>query len=141
MTLMRLSHWDPFRDMLSIQDRLNRFMADPWTNTSSPEGFGAWLPPVDVLEREDSLVFRAEIPGVSRDGIDIRVENGTLEVRGEKKQEKEVDNEGAHRVERFYGTFSRRFALPTTINTENVTATYKDGVLEIALNRPDHTGR
>ena len=88
---------------------------------------------MDIVEQEDQLVLKAEIPGVDKDAIDIRVENGTFTLRGEKKQEKEVDSESAYRVERFYGAFSRSFVLPTTIDADRIKATYKDGVLEVTL--------
>jgi len=133
MNLVKFSRWDPFRDMFAAQDRLNRFLAHDAGASTPLEGVGAWLPPVDVIEESDRLVFRAEVPGVNRDDIDIRVENGTLVLRGEKKQEKDVTDESAHRVERYYGSFSRSFVLPTTINAEKISATYRDGVLELVL--------
>ena len=136
MSLMRISRWEPFREMVALSDRLNRAMGD-LTPFSAVEGVGAWLPPVDIVEESDRLVFRAEVPGVNRDDIDISVENGTLILRGEKKQEKEVRSESAHRIERFYGAFSRSFVLPTSVTADKITATYKDGVLEIVLPKAD----
>ncbi len=133
MNLIRLSTWDPFRDILGFQDRFNRPLGDTQGHLSSIEGFGAWIPPVDVIEKDDRLIFRAEIPGVNRDDIDVNVENGTLVLRGEKKQETQVDNESAHRVERSYGSFSRSFALPTSVAADRITANYRDGVLEVVL--------
>lgn len=137
MNLVRLSRWDPFRDLFSMHDRLNRFANDSLSPFSIAEGVGGWLPPVDVVEESDRLVFRAEIPGVDHEDIDIQVENSTLVLRGEKKHEKEVEGESTHRTERFYGTFSRSFALPTSVDTDKIKATYRNGVLEVVLPKAD----
>ena len=133
MNLIKFSRWDPFRDMVAAQDRLSRFLSPDVGLTTPLEGVGDWLPPVDVIEETERLVFRAELPGVDRNDIDIKVENRTLVLRGEKKQEKDVTAESMHRVERYYGSFSRSFVLPTTINAETISATYRDGVLEVVL--------
>jgi HSP20 family protein len=97
------------------------------------DGFGAWLPPVDIVEEADRLVFRAELPGVRREDIEVKIENGTLSIRGEKRQEKESGTGSTHRVERLYGSFHRTFALPTSLDAEKVQARFKDGVLELEL--------
>ena len=133
MNVIKFSRWDPFRDMFAAQDRFSRFLSHDAGLATPLEGVGAWLPPVDVIEDSDRLVFRAELPGVNRDDIDIKVEEGTLVLRGEKKQEKDVTDESAHRVERYYGSFSRSFVLPTTINADKISATFRDGVLEVVL--------
>lgn len=130
--MLTVSRWDPFRDVMTLQHRLNRLLGDT-SSSYGPEGVGSWVPPVDIVEEPERLLFRAEIPGVSKDDIDIKVENGTLILRGEKKQEREVEGETAHRVERFYGAFTRSFALPATIDAEKIQARYKDGVLELVL--------
>ena len=131
--MLTVSRWEPFRDMLTMQSRLNRLLGDSIQAYDGPEGVGSWVPPVDIVEEPERLLFRAEIPGVSREDIDIKVENGTLLLRGEKKQEREVEGETAHRIERFYGAFTRSFALPATIDTDKIQARYKDGVLELVL--------
>lgn len=131
--MLTVSRWEPFRDMLTFQSRLNRLLGDSLQAYNGPEGVGSWVPPVDVVEEPERLLFRAEIPGVSKEDIDIKVENGTLILRGEKKQEREVEGETAHRVERFYGSFTRSFALPASIDAEKIQARYKDGVLEVVL--------
>ena len=135
--MLTVSRWEPYRDMLSIQNRLNRLIGDSVQAFSGPEGVGSWVPPVDVVEEPERLVFRAEIPGVAKEDIDIKLENGTLTLRGEKKMEREVEGETAHRVERFYGSFTRSFALPTTIDADKIQARYKDGVLELVLPKAD----
>lgn len=129
MTLVR---WDPFRDLVSIQERLNRVLADS-SSRLPDEGYGSWVPPVDIFEKGDHLVIRAEMPGLNRDDIDIRVENGVLQMRGERKPDPEIDDKNAHRVERLYGSFTRSFTLPTTVDATNVVAKYRDGVLEVEI--------
>lgn len=113
-------------------NRLNRTVNDPYTPRTE-DAFGAWAPPVDIFERQDHLVLRAEVPGVRKDDMDIRIENGVLTLHGERKQETEVKEESAHRMERVYGAFTRSFSLPTTVDASKVTATYKDGVLEVTV--------
>jgi HSP20 family protein len=136
MSLIRFSRWEPYRDMMALTDRLQHAFGD-LTPYSPVEGVGAWLPPVDIIEETDRLIFKAEIPGVNRDDLEIQVENGTLILRGEKKQEKELRSESAHRIERYYGGFSRSFVLPTSIARERITATYTDGVLQVVLPKAD----
>ncbi|OLD64610.1 MAG: molecular chaperone [Acidobacteria bacterium 13_1_40CM_2_68_5] len=130
---MNLMRWEPFRDFATLSDSMNRVLNDPLFRLAPTETVGSWLPPVDIEEEGDRVVLRAEIPGVSRDDIDVSVENGTLTLRGEKKQERKIEAENADRLERFYGSFSRSFVLPTRINAERIKATYKDGVLEVVL--------
>lgn len=132
--MLSISRWEPYRDLYALQHRINRMFGE--TNLASgsdAEGFGAWLPPVDVVEEGDNLVFRAELPGVSRDDIEVKVENGVLSLRGEKRQEKETGTDAAHRVERVYGTFHRSFTLPSSVDADKVQAHYKDGVLTLVL--------
>ena len=135
--MLSITRWDPFRDMSSLEGRLGRLFTEAGVPFASVEGVGSWLPPVDIVEEADRLVFRAEIPGVAKDDIDVKVENGTLILRGEKKQEQASESETSHRVERFYGVFSRSFVLPTSIATEKIQARYKDGVLELVLPKAD----
>ena len=134
--MTNLIRWNPFRDVLTLHD-LTRDLFEPYVRLTPPDGGAGWLPPVDIHEEADRVVLRAEIPGVNREDVDVQVENGTLTIRGEKKQEKQVNSEGASRVERFYGSFSRSFALPASVDAERVTATCKDGVLEVALPKSD----
>lgn len=131
---MTLTRWEPFRDLLTLSDRMNRMFNDPTFRLMTPaEPVSGWFPPVDIHEESDRIVLRAEIPGVHSDDIDVSVENNTLTLRGEKKQETEVDNDNAYRLERFYGSFSRSFVLSTKINPEQIKATFRDGVLEVVV--------
>ena len=129
---MQLIPWDPFQQLVTLSNRLHRTANDPHTR-STEDSFGTWAPPVDIFEKLDHLIIRAEIPGVQKEDVDVRIENGVLILHGERKQETEVTEGNAHRMERIYGTFSRTFSLPTTVDTAKVTATYKDGVLEVSI--------
>jgi HSP20 family protein len=128
---MHIMRWDPFRDITTLHSRMNDLFGD---SLARAEGnFGNWLPPVEILEKDENLVMRAEIPGMSEKDIDLTVENGVMTLRGEKKREKELENDNVHRAERYYGSFVRTFALPTTVDTDKIRAAYKDGVLEVLL--------
>lgn len=131
---MRLVRFDPFSDFTSMQDRMSRLFGE----TSRPTGgdettTGAWAPLVDIYEKEEGLVLKAELPGMREKDIDVHVENGILTLRGERTREEGVTNESYHRVERVYGSFTRTFALPTTVDVAKIRASYKDGVLELVL--------
>ena len=119
-----------------MNSRLNRTFNDP-NAPRTEDSFGAWAPPVDIFEKNDHLVIRAEIPGVQMKDIDVRIENGVLTLHGERKQETEVREETAYRMERVYGRFTRSFSLPTTVDASKVTATYKDGVLEVTVSKAE----
>ena len=98
---------------------------------------GSWAPAVDVFEKDGNIVLKAELPGVDAKDVDVRVENNTLSLRGERKLEGEVTRENYHRAERAYGAFARSFALPNVVDTENIKADFKDGVLQLTLPRRD----
>src|ERR1700680_3264235 len=133
MTL--ITRYDPFREFVTLQDRMNRLFRDP----RGPEGHDesltttAFAPPVDVYEDEHNITLKIEVPGIDEKDIDVRIENNTLTVHGERKIEKEEKQENYRRVERQYGSFTRTFNLPTTVDSENVSATYDKGVLKVAL--------
>jgi HSP20 family protein len=135
---MAIVRWEPFRDLVAVQDRLNRIFDD--TFRGNPRGTeedwalgGQWAPSVDIFEHEGNLVLRAELPGIEPKDVDVHVENNVLTLRGERKFESEVKREKYHRVERAYGTFSRSFTLPNVVDTEKIKAEYKDGVLQVTL--------
>jgi HSP20 family protein len=132
---MAIVRFDPFRELGTMQDRINRIFGEAYRrNDDDVLSRGDWLPPVDIFEDGNhEIVLRAELPGLKREDIDIRVENNTLTLRGERKQDSEVKQEQYHRIERAYGAFSRSFALPSTVNTEKVSAAFADGVLTITL--------
>jgi HSP20 family protein len=136
MTLIR---WDPFREFAQIQDRLNRAFSDAYGRgpLSTDEGLmttGSWVPPVDIYQDgEQQLVIKAELPDMTREDIDITVDNGTLVIKGEKKLSSDVKDDQFHRMERRYGMFSRSFSLPQTVDPAKVSAEYKQGVLTVRL--------
>jgi len=137
---MHLARWEPFRGFLSLQDGMNQIMNEPYVRVSAPlDTVGGWFPAVDIHEDAERIVLRAELPGVGRDDIDVSVEDGTLTLRGEKKQEKQVESDGAFRQERYYGSFSRSFVLPAAINADRINATYKDGIIEVVLPKAEET--
>ena len=109
-----------------------RTINDPLTPYTE-DTFGAWAPPVDIFERQDHLVLRAEVPGVRKEDLDVRIENGVLTLHGERKEEKDVKEKNAHLTERVFGSFTRSFSLPMTVDPTKVTANVKDGVLEITV--------
>lgn len=129
---MKLVRWDPFREFVTMSNRLNRTIDDSFLQR--PEAsFGAWAPPVDIFERQDQLVIRAEVSGIQKEDMDVRIENGVLTLHGERKEEKEIEDVSAHLTERVYGSFTRSFSLPTTVDATKVTAVYRDGVLEVTV--------
>ena len=132
---MAIIRWAPFQELATMEDRMNRLFNDVYTRQNADVMTrGAWAPPVDIYENgSHELILKAELPAMTRDDIDITLENNTLTLRGEKKFEQDVKDEQYHHVERTYGSFSRSFALPTTVDVNKVSAEYKDGVLTIKL--------
>src|SRR5712692_3902246 len=129
-----LTRWDPFREFTTLQERMNRLLRD-----SSGEGREESLittnfaPAVDVYEDEHNVTLKIEVPGIDEKDIDVRIENNTLTVHGERKFEKEEKEENFRRVERQYGSFTRSFTLPNTVDSDKVSAHYDKGVLKITL--------
>jgi len=133
---MAIVRWsDPFREFAQLQDRINRAFSDAYGR--SDEGLmtsGSWVPPVDIYQNGNhEVVLKAELPDMTREDIDITVDNGTLTIRGEKKLSSEVKEDQLHRIERRYGSFSRSFSLPQTVDTAKVAAEYKNGVLTVRI--------
>lgn len=132
---MAIVRWEPFRDLLTTQDRFNRLFNETLGNVFGGDELSgrAWNPAVDVYETDHDLVLKAELPGVDPKDVDIRVEDGTLYLKGERKQESELNEGNYHRFERSYGSFSRTFSLPNSVNVEDIKADYKDGVLTLKM--------
>jgi len=126
-----LTRWSPYRELNALQSRMNRLFDAQYGQESLTTG--AFVPPVDIYEDEHSIQLKLEVPGVNEKDLDIKVENNTLTVTGERKFEKEEKEENFHRVERRYGSFTRSFTLPTTVNTEDIKADYEHGVVKITL--------
>lgn len=125
-----------FRDLMTFQDRMNRLFEQNLPKTKyEDQGLfeGAWAPAVDIHETDQAIVLKADLPGVNPSEVDIRVEDNTLFLKGERKMEKETKEENYHRIERSYGSFSRTFILPRTVSAEKISADYKNGVLNITM--------
>lgn len=129
--------WDPMRDLATIQEKMNQIFEDTFSRTRGgrEEGLasGMWTPAVDIYETATSVVVKAELPGIPKDQVGVEVKDGLLTLRGERKYEKEVQEENFHRIERSYGSFQRSFSLPTSVDQEKISAAMKDGVLEVVL--------
>ena len=136
MTL--LTRWEPFREFSTMQDRMNR-MNRLFRESYSPQGpeealtTTSYAPPVDIYEDEHNITLKLEVPGIDEKDIDVRIENTTLTVHGERKIEKEEKEENFRRVERQYGEFTRSFTLPSSVDTGQVNANYDNGVLKLTL--------
>jgi HSP20 family protein len=130
-----LTRWEPFREFASLQDRINRAFGESYHEAGRDESLttSSFAPAVDVYEDEHKVTLKIEVPGIDEQDIDVRVENNTLTVHGERKIEREEKEENYRRVERRYGSFTRNFTLPQTVDTEKVSATYDKGVLKIGL--------
>ncbi|TLD40762.1 MAG: heat shock protein Hsp20 [Candidatus Jettenia ecosi] len=131
-----LTKWSYLPTISSLQNEMNRMMDSIFREGSLTET-GMWLPPIDLSETNDKITVKAEIPGIDPKDIDISIQDNTLFLKGEKKEEKEEKGKNYYRVERQYGSFSRSVVLPATVDTDKVTAECKNGVLEITLQKKE----
>jgi HSP20 family protein len=129
---MAITRWDPFREVVSLQNRVNSLFRN-LNEGEDPVATAGFVPPVDVYEDATKVVLKLEVPGIEEKDLDVRVEDHTLTVKGERKFENEEKEENFHRIERHYGTFFRAFTLPSTVDTEHVAASYNAGVLKLEL--------
>ena len=131
---MALMEWKPMSDLLDIRHEMNRIFDD---FTRRPFHIGlresGWNPSVDIAETDEAIVVKAELPGITKEDVNISITDNILTLKGEKKQEKEIKEENYHRIERSYGNFQRSFTLPAKIQHEKVKATFKDGILNINI--------
>jgi HSP20 family protein len=134
---MAIVRWQPFRDLLATEREFDRLFREPFSPLfAQREGelsTRAWAPAVDIFETENSIVLKAELPGVDPKDVEVRVEDNTLYLKGERKFEKETKEENYHRIERSYGSFARSFVLPNSMDAEKVAAEYQDGLLTLTL--------
>jgi HSP20 family protein len=137
---MALVKWDPARELDALQGDMNRLFDSFFGRREGAAGSGygtrRWLPPMDLVETEDHLVLRADLPGVEERDIDIEVKDGVLTVSGERKAQHEEKREGFHRVERSFGLFSRALELPKGVDPQSVSANFDKGVLEVRMPKP-----
>jgi HSP20 family protein len=137
---MTMVKWEPFRDLMAMQDRMTRLIDETLSRIWKEEVTrGVWSPPVDILERGNEVVLKIDLPEVSQNEIDIRVEENTLIIQGERRFTKDTPDENYIQIERPYGTFRRTFSIPRTIDHEGIKASYKDGVLRVILPRRPET--
>ena len=138
MTIVR---YDPFRDLRTLQEEVNRLFSTNMTRAFGDEGIGrgAWAPSVDIYENKDQIVLEAELPGMKQDDFELTVENNVITLRGERQFEKKEESDNYHRVERSYGSFTRSFTLPQTVSAEGATAEYSNGVLRVTLPKREET--
>lgn len=132
---MSLTKYDPFRELKSLQDEMNRLFM-----TSVPRGFGqedmasgGWAPSVDIYESENEIVLEAELPGMKREDFEVSIENNVITLKGERSFEKKDERDNYHRVERAYGSFTRSFSLPRSVSADGTAADFKDGILRVSL--------
>jgi HSP20 family protein len=131
---MTITRWDPFREAVALQHRVNSLFRELNGNEAEePVTAASFVPPVDVYEDAKKMVLKLDVPGIDQKDLDIRVENRTLTVKGERKFEAEEKEQNFHRIERRYGTFFRAFTLPSTVDAESVSADYNAGVLRLEL--------
>ncbi|HEV7857342.1 MAG TPA: Hsp20/alpha crystallin family protein [Pyrinomonadaceae bacterium] len=132
---MGIVRYDPFRDLRSLQDEVNRLFSTNLTRNFGDEGIarGAWNPSVDIFENKDQIVLEAELPGMNREDFELTIENNVITLRGERRFEKKDESDNYHRVERSYGSFTRSFTLPQSVTAEKAAAEYRNGVLRVTL--------
>lgn len=132
---------DPFKDLFELQEKMHRLLLDVFLHADEAEGAaGNWSPVMDVYETGDAIVVVAEVPGLTREDIDIKIDQGNLVLQGERKFGKDVKEENYHRIERHVGRFSRSIALPPSVNTDAVEAKLRNGILEVTLPKTNQTG-
>jgi len=132
---MAIIRWDPFRDLITLREKMNRLFEDAFTSRTEEKDLisRSWSPAVDIFETENELVLTAEVPGIEDKDIEIKIEDNTLSLKGERKFEKETKEENYHRIERAYGSFYRSFTLPTYIDQDKIRAEHQNGVLKITM--------
>src|SRR3979409_900393 len=141
---MSIVRYDPFRDLRTLQDEVNRLFPGNASRAFDDEGIarGSWSPNVDIYENKDQIVLEAELPGMNREDFDLSVENNVITLRGERHFEKKEETDNYHRVERAYGSFLRSFTLPNSVSAEVQPPNYRNGVLRVPLpNRAETKAR
>ena len=132
-----LIRWDPFREVASLQSDMNRLMGGLLGTTNGGDESRTWIPPVDVWETDEEIVYAFDLPGMSQDGLSIEFEDGSLTVGGVRERKAEVSKDGVYRYERRVGSFTRTIGLPQGVTEDAIQADYKDGVLELRVRKPE----
>ncbi|WP_027359744.1 Hsp20/alpha crystallin family protein [Desulforegula conservatrix] len=138
---MAIVRWEPFRNVATLQDRINRMFDDVFTRAAAENDdeavVGGWRPSVDIIDKTDSIVINAELPGVAKEDVSVEVKENILTLKGERKIEKEEADGLYYRKERLYGKFQRSFTLPMETDSEKIKASFKDGVLNLEIPKPE----
>ena len=134
---MAIVRWEPLRELTSLQNEMNRLFSSAFdTPANGAQTMRRWMPAMDLVETEDHLILRADLPGMRRDEVEIEVKDGALAISGERKAEHEENTEGYYRVERAYGRFARSLTLPDGIEPDAIEASFDNGVLEVRIPKP-----
>jgi HSP20 family protein len=138
---MAIIRWDPFRDIVTLREKMNRLFEDAVTARGEEKEMisSTWTPSVDIYETENEIILTAEVPGIDEKDIDIKIENNTLSLQGERKFEKETKEENYHRIERSYGSFFRSFTIPHNVDQDRIEAEHESGVLRILMPKKPET--
>lgn len=138
---MTMIKYDPFRELRSLQDEMNRLFSGTFSRSGNQDESlrGVWSPSVDIVENKDQILLEAELPGIKPEDVNISIENNILTLHGERKFEKKDEKDNFHRIERSYGSFTRSFTLPPTISSENAQAEFENGVLRLTLAKREET--
>lgn len=137
---MSLVRWDPFRNVATLQDRINRMFDETFLHSKDFDdevSLASWRPTVDIYDTDEAIILKAELPGVDKDKVTVDVKDNVLTLKGERSFDKEIKEENYYRRERSFGSFNRCFTLPSSVNPEDIKATYKDGILTIKVTKPE----
>lgn len=136
---MAIVRWQPYGAVASLQNSINKLFNDAFTRTNVDEDFAlsAWKPVVDIFDKDDAIVIHAELPGVKKEDVAIEVKDNVLTLGGERSESKEIKEDKYYRKERTFGSFHRAFSLPAAINPDTIKATFRDGILEIEIPKPE----
>ena len=138
--MMNLVKWNPWREMPTLHNRMTRFFDDPFMRLgrmTDDESMGMWNPAVDLYEKDDHFVIKAELPGVDKNDIKVDLKDRVLTLSGERTYDNEIKEENYYRKERSYGKFQRAFRLPADVDSDKIKAEFKDGVLQVEVPKPD----
>lgn len=132
---MAIIRWDPFRDLVTLREKMNRLFEEAFTSRGEEKDLVAstWTPSVDIYETESDLVLTAEVPGIDENDVEIKIEDNTLTIKGDRNFEKETKEENYHRIERSYGSFYRSFTLPRNIDQDKIKAENENGILKVIM--------
>jgi HSP20 family protein len=136
VTDMALVRWDPIRELDSLQGDMNRLFDRFFDRPGNGDAVRRWIPAMDLVDKDDHLELRADLPGMNEDDVDIEIKDGVLTISGERKAEQEETREGYRRVERAFGSFSRSVTLPEGVDPNDVKANFENGVLEVSIPKP-----